>query len=134
MLPVTGDDVRVFVHVLAATVWVGGQLVVLALVAPLRAAGPDVPGIAARRFALVAWPAFVVLVATGVWNMLDVPFTDASTEYQTTLGVKIGVVALSGIAAFLHGRAHRPATRGAWGAISLTTALTALLLGILLRG
>ncbi|HEX6312478.1 MAG TPA: CopD family protein [Acidimicrobiia bacterium] len=134
MLPVTSDDVRLFLHVLAATVWVGGQLVVLALVAPLRAAGPDVPGVAARRFAVVAWPAFLVLVATGVWNLLDVPVTDASTEYQVTLAVKLGVVAISGVAAWVHGRARTPATRAISGAIALLAALAALLLGVVLRG
>jgi putative copper export protein len=134
MLPVTSDDVRLFLHVLAATVWVGGQLVVLALLAPLRAAGPDLPGVAARRFALVAWPAFLVLIVTGVWNLLDVPVTDASTRYQVTLAVKLGVVAVSGIAAFVHGQMRNPAARAVTGAVSLLAALTALLLGIVLRG
>lgn len=134
MLPVTGDDARIFVHVLAASVWVGGQLVLVALVAPLRAAGPDVAGIAARRFARVAWPAYAVLVATGVWNLIEIPVTDASSRYLTTLAVKLAVVAVSGVAAFVHGQTRRPATRALSGAVALVAALAALLLGIVLRG
>src|SRR5690348_13293499 len=50
-------------RVLAATVWVGGQLTLAALVPGLRAFGAEVPKAAARRFNQVAWPAFGVLVA-----------------------------------------------------------------------
>ena len=70
MLPVDLETVRLFLHVLAATVWVGGQLVLAALVPALRSAGPGVPRTAARAFNRVAWPAFGVLVATGIWNIV----------------------------------------------------------------
>ncbi len=36
MLAVSWDTVRLFLHVLAATVWVGGQLTLAALVPVLR--------------------------------------------------------------------------------------------------
>ena len=39
MLGVTWDTIRLFLHVLAATVWVGGQLTLAALVPVLRKAG-----------------------------------------------------------------------------------------------
>jgi len=42
MLTVNVDTVRLFLHVLAATVWVGGQLTLAALVPALRRMGPDV--------------------------------------------------------------------------------------------
>jgi hypothetical protein len=38
VLPITWSTVRLFVHVVAATVWIGGQLTVAALVPGLRAA------------------------------------------------------------------------------------------------
>ena len=47
MLPVDLETVRLFLHVLAATIWVGGQLVLAALVPALRRAGSDVPRVAA---------------------------------------------------------------------------------------
>ena len=60
MLAVSWDTVRLFVHVLAATVWVGGQLTLAALVPVLRRLGAEIPRAAARRFNQVAWLAFAV--------------------------------------------------------------------------
>jgi uncharacterized membrane protein len=42
MLAVHWDTVRLFLHVLAATVWVGGQLTLAALVPALRGLGGNV--------------------------------------------------------------------------------------------
>jgi hypothetical protein len=39
------------------------------LVAVLRRLGAQVPRAAGRRFNQIAWPAFAVLVATGIWNI-----------------------------------------------------------------
>jgi putative copper export protein len=50
VLAVSWDSVRLFLHVLAATVWVGGQLTLAALVPLLRRLGPEVPRAAASRF------------------------------------------------------------------------------------
>jgi putative copper export protein len=72
MLAVRWDTIRLFLHVLAATIWVGGQLTLAALVPVLRRFGSEVPRAAARRFNQVAWTAFTVLVATGVWNIIAV--------------------------------------------------------------
>lgn len=72
------------------------------------------------------------LVGTGVWNMLAVPAGGAT--YRTTLTVKLAVVAISGVAAFLHTRARTPAGLAVFGAPSGLAALAALLLGIMLAG
>jgi hypothetical protein len=72
MLSVSWDTIRLFLHVLAATIWVGGQLTLAALVPALRRLGAEIPRAAARRFNQVAWPAFAVLVLTGVWNIIAV--------------------------------------------------------------
>jgi putative copper export protein len=133
VLAVSWDTVRLFLHVLAATVWVGGQLTLAALVPGLRAAGRDVPGIAARAFNRVAWPAFGVLVATGIWNL--VAERDQITgAYRVTLIVKLVFVALSGVAAALHARARTPAALASWGALTGLSALAALLFGVQLAG
>ncbi len=132
MLAVSWDTARLFLHVLAATVWVGGQLTLAALVPVLRRQGPDAPRVAARRFNLVAWPAYGVLVLTGIWNIAAAgPMTPA---YRTTLVVKLVVVALSGISAVLHARSRSVAWLAVWGAVTGLTALSALFLGILLAG
>jgi len=69
VLASASDSIRLSLHVLAATIWVGGQLVLAALVPTLRAAGSEVPRLAARAYNRIAWPAFSVLIATGIWNI-----------------------------------------------------------------
>jgi putative copper export protein len=133
MLPVSWDTIRLFLHVLAATVWVGGQLTLAALVPVLRGLGTEVSRTAARRFNQVAWPAFAVLLLTGVWNVLA-ERSKISGSYETTLVVKLVVVAISGVTAFLHARARGAAGRAVFGALTGISALAALFLGILLAG
>lgn len=133
MLGVDLDTVRVFLHVLAATIWVGGQLTLAALVPPLRRAVPGAPRVAARAFNRVAWSAYAVLLLTGGWNVAA-EWDDADAAYRTTLWVKIAVVAASGLSAFLHARATSRRGLAVWGALSGLTALGALFLGVLLGG
>ncbi len=133
MLAVSWDTVRLFLHVLAATVWVGGQLTLAALVPALRGLGSQVTRAAARRFNQVAWPAFAVLVATGVWNIIAESDKDHG-RYRTTLVVKLAVVALSGVAAFLHARARGTVALAVFGALTGASALAAVFLGIMLAG
>jgi putative copper export protein len=133
MLGVTWDTIRLFLHVLAATVWVGGQLTLAAVVPVLRKAGADIPRAAARRFNQVAWPAFAVLIITGIWNVIAVR-SQVTGSYETTLVVKLVVVLISGVTAALHARARGPAGRAVFGALTGVSALAALFLGILLGG
>ena len=133
MLPVTWATVRVFLHVTAATVWVGGQLTLAGLVPGLRRVSPEAPRAVARRFNVIAWVAFAVLIATGIWNILAIR-PDWSSSYGTTLIVKLVVVAASGVTAALHARARSAAPLAVFGALSGLTALTALFLGVLLAG
>ena len=107
MLPVSWDIIRLFFHVLAATVWVGGQLTLAALVPALRRFGAEVPRAAARRFNQVTWIAFAVLIVTGIWNVAAVSSEIShSASYRDTLIVKLVVVGISGLTAALHARAR----------------------------
>ena len=133
MLSVHWSTIRLFLHVLAATVWVGGQLTLAGLVPGLRAISPDAPRTVARRFNRIAWPAFAVLVATGIWNIVAVHATFHGA-YGVTLTVKLVVVALSGLSAFLHAQSRSKAGLAAWGALAGASALGALFLGVLLAG
>jgi putative copper export protein len=126
------DILRLSLHVLAATIWVGGQITLGALVPTLQAAGADVPRSVARRFSQVAWPAFVVLVATGIWNISAVH--DQSHVWKTVLMVKVAVVILSGITAYLHQRASSRAGLAVFGALTALTAVSALVIGVALAG
>lgn len=129
MLAVSWDTIRLFLHVLAAAIWVGGQLVLAALIPVLRRAG--VATEAARRFNPVAWAAFAVLVATGIWNVAAVS-KNMSPRYRTTLIVKLVVVVISGVTAALHIRSRTARSRAICGALTGLSALAALFLGVLL--
>jgi len=126
------ETLRLFLHVTAACVWVGGQLVLAALVPALRRVSPEAAPAAARQFARVAWPAFGVLVLTGAWNVAEEGIR--SGAYRATLVAKLVAVLVSGVAAYTHGRARNRATMAWTGALTGLAALVALLLGILLAG
>jgi putative copper export protein len=133
VIPVTWATIRLFLHALAAAVWVGGQLTLAGLVPGLRAISPEAPRAAARRFARIAWTAYAVLVVTGIWNIVAVdPVWDSS--YGTTLSVKIAVVVVSGVSAAVHSVSTTPRGRAVWGALAALSAVAALFLGILLHG
>jgi putative copper export protein len=122
------ETVRLFLHVLAATVWVGGQLTLAALVPALRGSAEGVTQVAARAFNRVAWPAFGVLVVTGVWNVVAVD--DDSAAFQHTLMLKYALVLLSGVTAFLHQRATSTRGLAVFGALTGLSALGALFVGV----
>jgi putative copper export protein len=134
MLPVTWTTVRLFLHVLAATIWVGGQLTLAGLVPGLRDLSADAPRAVARRFNVIAWPAFVVLVLTGIWNVAAVGGHKHPGGWFATLFLKIAVVALSGASAVLHAGAKSRLALAFFGALTGLTALAALFLGVLLAG
>jgi putative copper export protein len=113
---------------------VGGQLILAALVPVLRRSGAGVVTAAARRFNQVAWTAFAVLVATGIWNIAAESDKTHHADYRTTLIVKLIAVVISGIAAALHIRAGTARGRAVWGALTGLSALAALFLGVLLAG
>ncbi|MCU4184621.1 hypothetical protein K6U06_09645 [Acidiferrimicrobium sp. IK] len=127
------DTVRLSLHVLAATVWVGGQITLAGLVPTARRAGPDVPRQVAAAFARLSWPAYAVLIATGVWNVAAV-HAGQPNAWQAVLGVKIAVVVVAGLAAWLHARSRSRAGLAAWGAATSLSSLTAVVLGVLLAG
>jgi hypothetical protein len=88
----------------------------------------------ARRFNRIAWPAYGVLVATGIWNLLELPVGDFDVEWQVTLMVKITVVALAGVSAAVHAGARSRAALAAFGALGGVTSVAAVVLGIMLHG
>lgn len=157
MLPITAATLRLFLHVLAATIWVGGQLTLGVVISVLRPAPDDPdPEIArariravAQRFQIAAWSAFAVLLATGVWNLIALHVGDQSGEWLATLLVKLFCVAGSGLAAAVHIFVAAPRVRaattpderrraaafsGACEGVSVLLAVAALFLGVVLSG
>lgn len=127
------DGIRLSLHVLAAAIWVGGQFTLAGLVPTARGLGADAPRALARAFARVQWPAYLVLLATGVWNMSAVS-KGQPHAWQVLLGVKIAVVLLAGAAAGIHSRATSRPAIAAWGAIGSLASLAALVMGVFLAG
>jgi putative copper export protein len=129
------DSIRLFLHILAATIWVGGQLTLAALVPVLRLGDPGLPKLVAQRFNKIAWPAYWVLVITGIWNVVEIHQHAAGDHaWNVTLIIKVAVVALSGVAAFMHTRAKTNKGLAIWGALTGLTALAATYVGVLLAG
>ena len=126
------ETIRLFLHVLGATVWVGGQITLAALVPALRAAGTDVPKAAANAFNRIAWPAFGLLVLTGIWNVIAEG--DQGADYQNTLMLKYTLVLASGVTAYVHAKAQSRRNMAIFGALTGLTALATLFVGIMLAG
>jgi len=124
------DTIRIFLHVLGVTIWVGGQIVMLSLLPVLRKAEVEgLPARAAQAFQRVAWPAFGLAFITGIWNIFAVDMGDTTTAYSVVFGIKFLLVVLSGIAAYAHAQAERAALKGMMGAIAFASALGAMILG-----
>jgi putative copper export protein len=127
------DGIRVSIHVLAAAVWVGGQLTLAGLVPTARGLGEGAARALARAFARIQWPAYAVLVVTGLWNV-SASHAGQPRAWQVVLGVKIAVVLVAGLAAWLHSRAGTKAGLAVGGAITALASVAALALGVFLAG
>lgn len=142
-LAMNGAMLVLFLHILAATVWIGGQIT-LAMLVPLLRGVEGLATAAARRFQYLAWTAYAVLLVTGVLNARNVGIGWSDLQHTPagrTLGLKIGLVVLSGIGAAVHAysvgpRATRSGNRrfhmisGIFAGISLLAALGAALYGV----
>jgi putative copper export protein len=120
----TADEVLLWIHIVAASVWVGGLITLGALVTALRRGGAGRPLLQAmaRRFGVVSWTAMAVAVATGIWQVgrLNIPWSDNGLE------LKVGLVALAGGFALLHqltAKRTSPAVRGSLQAVILVVSI-----------
>ena len=147
MLSIHGGELVLWLHVLAACIWIGGQVTVAAVI-PLLRGQAGLAAMAGRRYQAIAWPAFAVLIGTGVANAANAHITWGSlgsTAVGRTLVTKLGFVALSGLAAGVHaflqapraGRRGGPpsaATSAVLGSVSLLAAVVAALYGVVIAG
>ena len=133
MLSPTAATIRLFLHVLAATVWVGGQIALAGLVGTVRKQSAEAPRAVARAFARLAWPAFGVLVITGIWNLTEIDLGNTTTAYQVTVFVKITVAVAAAVFVLIHSLGKTKLALALGGALGLVCSLAALYLGILLH-
>ncbi len=125
------DAIRIGLHLLGMAVWIGGQILMMALL-PLLREVEGMPAKAALAFGRVAWPAFGLTIATGIWHILTIPMADVSSGYNAVLGVKLLLVVAAGVATFLHQRATTASMRGATAGIGFLASLIVVLLGSML--
>ena len=126
--------VRLILHVLAATIWVGGQLTVAGLLPTIRGLGSDASKSVAKAFGRLLWPAYAVLILTGFWNVSADSVKDAPSAWKTVLFVKIAVVVVAGVGVFLHQRSTSKLGLAVWGSVGALASVAALCLGIFLAG
>lgn len=139
MVHIGGPQWALWVHVVAACVWIGGQATVAAVIPLLRGAdGGRLAAAVGRRYQAIAWPAFAALAVTGVLNAGNAGLQWShllDTAPGRTLAAKLGLVAVSGGAAALHAFVQAPRGRSAaWsatlGSLSLLAAAVAALYGV----
>jgi len=129
----TLDTLRVFLHVLSVSVWVGGQIVMASLMPVLRSSeNTEFRKAIPQAFQKVAWPAFAIAVVTGIWNIFEVDMGNTTTAYSMVFGIKFLLVLVSGAAAFVHAKATKPSIKGMTGGLGLVAALAAMILGFAL--
>jgi putative copper export protein len=132
MISPTADSIRVYLHLLAVAVWVGGQIVLAGIVPKLREVAPDAMTTVARAFARIAWPAFIVIVFTGAWSLGATNVADKDTEYLVTFFVKMLMVGAAAIATIIHSVGTSKLAKGLGGALGLLCSLAAAYGGVLL--
>ncbi len=114
--------VLLYIHLVAAMVFVGGLIVVAALIPAARSVTDDrkVIQALARRFGVVSWVALTTLVLTGT-TMVMISF-----NWSTTLTIKVSLVASVTLLSLWHTLAARdqtPRTRGMIQGLILILAL-----------
>ena len=133
------DTLRIFLHVISASIWVGGQLTLAAMVPTLRGLGGEAPRRVAQAFARISWPAYAVAVVTGLWNVVLIPLDELAHPW---IELKVLAVAVSGGGAALHqvagnqGAGNQVAGKNralvaAGGATALVGGVAAMYLGVL---
>jgi putative copper export protein len=125
---------RLSLHVLAATIWVGGQFVILGLLPTIRGFGDTAPRKVAQAFGRLSWPAFWILVASGVWNFLAINHAHATSSWNVVFGIKMVCVLAAGVGTYLHTRATSPQRRGMFAGIAALASIAALVLGVAIAG
>jgi putative copper export protein len=128
------EAIRLTLHVLAASIWVGGQIATMGMAGPSRSFGPGAPEVLTRAFARLAWPAYAVVVVTGFWNITTFEWASQSSAWKAVLIAKIIVVAASGLGVLLQARAGTRAQQALWGSVAGLASVAALAMGILLAG
>src|SRR5690606_21834433 len=120
---------RLFLHILAASVWVGGQIVMAGILPTTRRLEPESRVAVATAFGRVAWIGLAVAVLTGLWNVMAIPMDELPHPW---VELHLLAVLVTAAGAFLHTIARgRPALLAVGGATAALGAIAAMYLGVL---
>lgn len=125
---------RLSLHVGAATVWVGGQLVMAGLMSTVRSLGEGAPKKLAQAFGRLSWPAYWLLIVTGIWNFEQSSPANASTSWSAVFGIKMLFVVIAGLGAWMHTKVQSPKAKGMFAGLGMLATLVAMVLGVALAG
>lgn len=134
MLPISVDTIRLFLHVLGATIWVGGQITMLWLLNTVKAQGEAAPQAVASRFNNLAWGGLALLIVTGIWHIFAINVGSRTIEWQVTFALKLAFVAISAIGVGWHIYGRSKVALAVGGTLGFVFAIVALFYGILLHG
>ena len=119
-------QLSVFLHIVAATVWIGGMLFLALVIAPATRHLPPTEraplfSVVGRRFRLVGWICIALLIATGLANVAyrGVRWDDvlsgrfSGSEFGRVLAIKLALVAVMLLLSLLHDLLLGPASAAA---------------------
>ncbi|SCC92064.1 conserved membrane hypothetical protein [Thiomonas sp. X19] len=119
------NGLLIFVHLVGAMVWMGGMAFVLfslrpaafaALEPPLR---PRLILASLRRFFPLVWGSIALLLASGLWLMLQAGFAHAPPAWHAMFGIGLVMMALFGHIYFApFKRARRAAAEQDWSRVA----------------
>ena len=107
----TRYEILKWIHLVAASVWTGGLIVLAFTVGAIRSQTDDreVLRAVARRFGVVSWTALGIAIVTGVWMYTD--FGLAWREFELK-GALIGIAIVLALVHQFTARRTPPAVRG----------------------
>lgn len=108
--------ISLWIHVIAAMVWLGGTIFLVIVVAPIlrrlddRKAASDLVRRAGNRFRPIGWACFALLAATGIYNLshLGVRLEDVrnlrfwNDPFGHTLAVKLAIFGVIVLFSLVH--------------------------------
>lgn len=117
-----------WIHLIAAAVWLGGMIVVAAVMPAIRKAGgtDEVVRATARAFGQVSWIAMGLAVISGLVLLWDMRIGFRSTSFVAGLAVKLLAVGLAIALALWHQFSARTASDAARRAIQVLILLATL--------
>ena len=106
------DSIIIWIHLLAACVWIGGSIFIGLILAPmLKTIGNSIEDRlilmikVGRRFNKFALPSFLILILSGIYNsrfFFEDPNNFIITDYGILLLIKIILVIITSIFYFIH--------------------------------